>query len=63
MLRLKAAQAVLADWRFDFNGADFGDIFGDIFGDLFGGGRRGSRCEQWPDEEARISRREHPYYI
>ena len=27
--------------RFDFNGADFGDIFGDIFGDLFGG-RRGS---------------------
>ena len=26
--------------RFDFNGADMGDIFGDIFGDLFGGGSR-----------------------
>ncbi len=39
--------------RFDFNGADMGDIFGDIFGDLFGGGR-GRRANNGPMQGANL---------
>ena len=56
MLRLKAAQAVLADLEALTSTAQyFGDIFGDIFGDLFGGGgRRGGRANNGPMKGANI---------